>query len=805
MNLDEAIIYALRGESILFTGAGFSYRAENAYPADQNKIPNAREFASLLASECKKNGTYELPIISQYYLKTKGYEDLIYQLSSRFTVTKTEKFHDTIARIPWRRVYTTNYDNCFEHAALKQSKTWKPVTTSAIPSAEKNLCLHINGHITNLTNHSLENQIKLTHSSYSADSFSSSKWAQQFRQDINGAKSLIFIGYSLADIDISRILYSSPDLKCRTFFIVSPHDDEILIEPLSNYGQVLAIGIEELSNIIESTTIPNIVPTHTYSWLTEYNQNIEPKEPTGKDGIDLLTLGVVEQSHVIWSAATSTPRCYVLRSECDEILSEIERGRRWFLIHSDIGNGKTVIKHQLSHYLSRIGYKIFWDTDFDFNRNNDIAQLAKNEGNRLVLFIDESSDRFEVIDGLLRVNKDNIIVIICVRTTLYELGESKYEEYLPDDYLPIDVNKLTEKNLDDFVFTMNSLGLWGERANLSDSEKKSFISTDCTKNISKVILTIFEGSEVGKRIVKASEQHINSREIHSSLIILSFLLIRIGHSPRLSLLSELLDTDVFRITKSDKFKEAGEFIRFNGSEVKARSSVVSSYLLKKSLKPEILIYHLEKIVRRLAAMSRNTTLHHVFTELLRFPFIESIIESPKKKELILDYFNSLMDIGFCQRSSLFWLHYAMARLSFGEFKESTYYFEQARSLARGNLKETTDVNNHFAKLLLESRTNSNDYQDYFDAFLMAHSILIDQMNLNTNRHFPFRQAKTYVSFITFRKKDLTQNQIERFINSCKQVLAAIEHLRGRISHAREVEDCGIAIRRALDIAQSEQS
>lgn len=801
MDIEEGLIHALRGDAILFTGAGFSYKAKNAYPPPDSVIPDARTFAKQLATALGVSGEYDLPVISQYYANKKGEHNLLQEIARHFTTVSVQDFHVSLASIPWRRVYTTNYDDCFEHAALKKKIEWTSVTTDYEPSAKKHLCVHINGHIRNLTVKNLSTQIKLTHSSYSADSFAASRWAQQFRQDLNNAKSVFFIGYSLSDIDVARILYSSPELRDRTFFVVAPNADEIVTAPLGNYGTVYPIGIEEFANLAKNIDVPVDVSKHSYSWLVEYNSGTPPQEPDDKDGIDLLTLGIVEQPHIIWSLAEDNPRCYIRRTETSEIINEIDRGRRWFLVHSDLGNGKTIIKHELSHLLSRKGFSVFWDSDFDLNRPADLRHLAKEENEKVAVFIDESSDRFDVIDGLLNINLPNIVVVVCVRTTLYELGESKYEDYLPSDYLPVDVNRLSDENVDDFVYLLNILGLWGERADISDAEKRSFIKVNCGGSVAKIVLSIFEQSEIGKRIVAASEAVINAKDESASLIILSFLVNRIGHPPRITLLSEILDMDAWAVVKSEKFRKAGEFIRFRDGIVKARSSIVSTYLLRKSLKPEALIFHIEKIVRRLASLRRDNVMHHIFTELQRFPVLEGLIESGRKRELIIGYFQSLKDISYCQSNSLFWLHYAMARLSYGEFREATLYFEQARALAKGKAKETIDVNNHFARLLLDSRTNSSDYDDFFDAFEMAHRILIDQMNRNTNRHFPFRQAKKYVSFIAYRKDRLTQSQVDRFITSCKQVVSAIDHLHGRISRAREVDECREAMNRAIEIAQ----
>jgi len=798
MNIEEAIVNALRGEAVLFTGAGFSYEAQNSYPPPNNQIPDARMFAKKLSRLVGSSGDYDLPVISQYYISKNGEHGLLNEIAQSLTTTSVQQYHIDIARIPWRRVYTTNYDNCFEFAGLQTDKKWTPFTIDAEPSGLKRICVHINGHITNLTIQSLSKQIKLTHSSYSAESFAATKWAQQFRQDINNAKSVIFIGYSLSDIDISRILYSSPELSERTFFIVAPDADEITTSPLMAYGNVHAVGIKHFSEMVGSTSVPADVSGYSYSWLKEYDLNIVPIEPNDISKIDLLTLGVIDQTHVAWSLAESAPQSYIKRSEIGEILKELATGRRWFLIHSDLGNGKTILKHQLSHVLSRLGYVVYWDSDFDLNRSADLRHMA-SEDQKIAIFIDESSERFEVIDGLLSLDIKNITVFICVRTTLYELGEDKYEEYLPTDYIPIDINHLADSDVQCFSDLLTTLGLWGERADFSDIKKRSFIKVECNSAISKLIISIFEQSEIGKRIEKAAKNTIGDKGDAASLVILSFLINQIGHPPRLTMLSEILGTDAWKIVRSKEFSRAGEFIRFSDGKVNARSSVVSTYLLRHALKPELLLWNIERFVRRLASLRRDSVLHHIFTELQRFPVIERIIASPSKHRLIIGYFQSLKDLPACQSKALFWLHYAMARLSFGEFKEASLYFDQARALAKGNFKETTDVNNHFARLLLDSRTNSSEYDDFFKAFTMAHQILVDQMNRNTNRHFPFRQAKKYVDFISYRKKDLEDWQIRKFANYCKQVVLAIEHLDGQIARSREVDECRRSMARALEI------
>ena len=57
--------------------------------------------------------------------------------------------HESIAKIPWIRTYTTNYDDAFEIAHSQIGKTHTTVTPSSPTKQPKkaNIILHINGFI----------------------------------------------------------------------------------------------------------------------------------------------------------------------------------------------------------------------------------------------------------------------------------------------------------------------------------------------------------------------------------------------------------------------------------------------------------------------------------------------------------------------------------------------------------------------------------------------------------------------------------------------------------------------------------
>lgn len=812
MDVEEAIALAKAGKAVLFTGAGFSFGAKNCVDLLGNKVPAADAFSVYLGSLAETAQQYPLNTMAQYFQKSKGEHRLVEELRNCFNVTSVSEAHREIAGMPWRRVYTTNYDNCFEKAASEMGRTWTPLTTEHGVSAARDRVIHINGHIFDLGIKSLDSQIKLTHSSYSIDSFKDSQWSQQLRQDFDSARAIIFIGYSLADLDVSRILRNIKELSKKTLFVVSPTDDAITSSFLEDFGTVSTLGVNDFAGLCKTSDAAVEDVAHEYTWLSQYCEPEEFKKPGDTACFNLLTKGVLSEEHLGWSLSNrgDPENNYVVkRGEIDFVLEQIENGRKWFLIHSDMGNGKSLFKSQLSVLLAQLNYKVFWDTEVELNKSSDLRHLSLEDG-KVAVFLDETSNRFEAIDGLLQLNLPNILVFVSTRSTLFELGEKLYEEYMPADYMALDLNQLGALEAENFARSLDNLGLWGgidENRNLRNlSDRTKFITQDCQGSISKLIMTLFEESELGARFVAEAKEFLLDRSETSRIVVLTFLLNIIGHSPTFDLLSKITRTDVWDVSRREEFKRAREFVSVANNRIAARSSILSSFLLKETLEPSEMIWHLREIVTNLGTMKRDQTIHHIFTELQRFPMVERVVKGRNSRLSIIAYFENIKEgVTYCKQSPDFWMHYAMARMTYEEWDMSEAHFKQAKKLANEskNEKAKRDISNHYAKFLILSRTKSNHYDDYYGAFSQAHSVLIQQMNRDTNKHFPYRQAGEYVEFISARKSNLNATEITSFVNACRQVKSAISNIQGSLKESRIVLGCSEKMDRAIGIAEFE--
>ena len=83
------------------------------------------------------------------------------------------------------------------------------VTLGNLPqefAPQSDVCVHLNGFARGLTADKLDAELKLTTTSYLSETVAESPWSYLFRSDVRAARAVIFLGYSMYDIDIQRIL-----------------------------------------------------------------------------------------------------------------------------------------------------------------------------------------------------------------------------------------------------------------------------------------------------------------------------------------------------------------------------------------------------------------------------------------------------------------------------------------------------------------------------------------------------------------------------------------------------------------------
>jgi hypothetical protein len=170
--VDAALTNAMQGDAILFVGAGASFYAKNSL---NKHIPNGSELNKLMIDELKISGNYALDKVATHFIKKRGSATLLDLLQKNLKPTSVEDSYANFLRLPWKRIYTTNYDTVIEKSREGISGG---VATTSISNSPKDVptgCIvHINGALSEIAAHNVGVDLKLTDYSYATSSFESS-------------------------------------------------------------------------------------------------------------------------------------------------------------------------------------------------------------------------------------------------------------------------------------------------------------------------------------------------------------------------------------------------------------------------------------------------------------------------------------------------------------------------------------------------------------------------------------------------------------------------------------------------------
>ncbi len=330
-NLRAAIRHALNKEAIVFLGAG---AAKSAKSAMGTTLPTGQELSDILAAECGLNSGYPLDSISEHFLEAKSETTLINALRKHLHVTKIDDELVALASVPWSRIWTTNYDDAFEQALDVHKTSYYSLTTAAeVRNAQGNklILMHINGALKNL-NHSLPPDFVLTSQSYATQSFVDSEWSVIFRNDLQRVKAIIFVGYSLADIDVARLIFNPDIVRNKIHFIDRDKIDPVQNTKLSRFGTVHPIGLTAFSRILreeQSTWVPpNLV--EEYQCYSRLIIDKEPLTPSDDYFYDLILRGVTRDQLMLAQSETPNNPDYTVIRDCEaECISTLGQTGRW--------------------------------------------------------------------------------------------------------------------------------------------------------------------------------------------------------------------------------------------------------------------------------------------------------------------------------------------------------------------------------------------------------------------------------------------------------------------------------------------
>lgn len=442
MNIEDALKTVLEEKSILFLGAGYSIGATN-YQGEKFKDGKAlkNHFKTIL----NENDDLPLEELTDIYIEEIGVIEFIKELNNQFLCKTPTPIQEEIACLPWKRIYTTNYDDVFELSAKNRGIELPSYTLSdSIKSSElsKSAIIHLNGYIHSINSDNARTELKLTESSYVSEAVTESPWCGLFREDVAYSPSVFYIGYTAYDIDIRRILSQTDATKDKSFFFCGTPDRPTL-RRIERYGtntnKKSNDFVSEISKV-RSNWDPTQISNIEYISLKQFTVPSIAVSPSVSidDIFNFFLFGITDNIPLVGEFAIAVQRI------AEDLVSKVLKGNdSVVIIHSSLGNGKSVLISQLSARAIEEGFEVFHLSKDGDNIFLEFDSILDDE-TPLLICVEDYISFIDELEYLAKRKTANIRLLLTSRTVAHEFNiEIIHDLFSSDKVSAINCDKLT--------------------------------------------------------------------------------------------------------------------------------------------------------------------------------------------------------------------------------------------------------------------------------------------------------------------------------------------------------------------------
>ncbi|HEX7861978.1 MAG TPA: SIR2 family protein [Verrucomicrobiae bacterium] len=791
MDLKTAAQHGINGEALLFLGAGFSRSAINI---QDQKFCTSKEFADELNTSLSLPAGTPLTLATEVFRDNHGTEALIDLVKPRFTSkTPVAPEYATIAKLPWRRTYTTNYDDLFEKASESAGIPIFSTTLSDrvrdIPK-DKRCCVHLNGYVARLNRSTVDSELKLTDSSYVTGSILDSEWAILLRHDLRLCKAVVFVGYSLYDLEIRKLLLDIPIIQSKALFLLGPSPNTLLQQQIQRYGSTLPLSAQDLAYVINQLgSKPNRLPEEAQSLVTldKFNPPDESVAPTDANVWALLLQGVISPPNIQF--ALNNKDSFVLRrTKMKHIIKHLDENKRVFTLLGELGNGKTLFLQTFQFELHAAGWEVFWIREDGEEAQREISRISAQPGKK-VFFLENYPDRLPLIETFAIHAHSESALILTARTSVHDIFSDKLREMLEKvSVVEVRLDVLDENEIEWFLRFFNRYGMWGEKAGSPERIKTRILREDCDGQIHAILIKLLESPDIQRRLQELLSP-LTANESYSEILTCIMIVSILGHSLSVDLLEDIVGGQIFA---GDVFRtepRIRQLVGFDSYTVNIRSSTVAHFYLTKMAQKSVTLEVLRKLATRANKhRAGNPFFRVLFESLQRFAIVQRLFPHEGKLAIVLTYYENIKELDGCTHNFHFWLQYAIAALTVGESERSKKYFDQAYSIARQKGIEAYQVDNHYCRYLLETAVEFPDAKEAMECFRRARDIINRQIR-DERLHYPYRVAINYTRFINRFGPKLKVAWVDEIEQAARSVADRIPELPEDRRSNRYVREC----------------
>jgi len=769
-------------------------------------MADADQLAEMLSSAAGETETLPLSLAAQQYVAANCSPDIRTLLKETFTAKKVQPYQQQLASLPWRRIYTTNYDNCLEEGRRREGLSVSSATVLERPRDFAGFfsVVHLHGFVERLTENDWDNAYVLTDAQYSSDVLRDSGWLETFRNDVSYADSVFFFGYSMRDIDIARMMYENPSIAEKTFIVVGEKANRATEIGVQSYGYAIKRDVADAAKDFPLATDRSVPKPSPYLVTFErMDVALADSPPTREDVTQNLIKGDVRPGFIGRDLANDTHEYFVSRDTINSRANALGARPERIVVHSNLGNGKTNALLEIAHYLNTAGWSVLWFKGVLEGFEHDIDYLSslgsEQQSKTALVFENAFAVSHQIRDILERFPL--VSVFLSARTPVLQTRVGSLQKAFGEDFELIDLNSLTDEEAAEFDAILFANGLWGARQGRSEADRLRHISVTCRRDLATLLIDVCRSSDIFARLSRQlgalGTQTLEVRKAVIAALCLSYA----GTRLTISQICEVVQSDLFKLGKYQRDPVILEFMDFAHDRVTTRSAAFAKAVLRDAVADHLIVDLVPDLIVRLDQLRERVPAYsEAVKQLMRFGYIEQILSQENKEEKLVSFFESIRSSGVGLNNPQFWLQYAIACGSFGDYRNAEYHFATAFSLAdrRGGY-DPYQIENQYAKFLLESRSKSQGWDDYFEAIGKAHDIVSRQMNNFTEGFYPYRVARLYLEFVDTNHNELSRDQLLRISGWCDQLLALAERAPNMIKRTGYWRQAMEALRHTKDL------
>lgn len=769
ITIEDAIRIAADGDALLFVGAGIGFLVEGP----NGKLPDGAKLSNRILGRPDASSAQPLDKAVGYAIrKGPGVEHVYDTLCANLTVTSVDTGLAELYSLPWRRIYTTNYDDAIEISRSGKQPTNSCVLESSTDKARAGTVLHINGRLSEVSPASLERELSLSDRSYAGRNLERSPWFPYFAQDLETARAVIFLGYSLYDLDISRLIFSN-DISDKIFFFVSPDIDEVEKETLQLYGQIPDGGALTLIEGAQKV-LRDYVPAkgRAYTNLREVRAigAHDTREPSRILDAQLVFGVLPEQEVIAGTAAFGTKPFIVQRAQEAEAQIALRRGLyRDLVITGEFVSGKSSTALNIVADFVRQGYRAYFAVHGS-SLANELADLAAIDDRIVVVFEGYSTFRRTIRD-YGRQRKPQHRLILTEQAVQHETyGDFIYEPTFGAQIYELELDRISEPDALQFAQLIDFGGYWRERSGASDETNARYITGPLGGSLYKLLMEIVESEDVQRRIDAILKPILN--DVRATEVFIAACIVNVLGVPfRVTDWASAFDVQYVKGVLRNYSDELKYFLLIQSGNVFPRSGLLSSSILKRIPDRGLLVEAALKLFTAAVRIRQPFDMFDdVYVRLMLFNRLQPIMQGPNQEELIFKFYDGIRPIENTHKVADYWLQLGIAATVFGELGTAADAFDNAyareRKKERPNFKR---IDNYYNRFLLTYAAFLDDSQDAYNLFLEATAGLTKQMFQDDNRHYPFKSGRMYGEIARKHYANWRGDQQKRFLQETQSI------------------------------------